>query len=98
MTKPLACSNGREITSRHSRMKASVVIEPTSSFDQNTRRSPPAPIMGQMEDIFDTAAEQTDIDLFAAPLRLAFAEKSIKSFTEVPTHIAHQNQILAFFT
>ena len=33
------------ISGQNSRISASVVIEPTSQFDQNTRRSPSAPII-----------------------------------------------------
>ena len=33
------------MTGQNSSTMASVVIEPTSEFDQNTRRSPPEPII-----------------------------------------------------
>src|SRR4051812_41276965 len=38
-------SSAAEINGQKSRISASVVIEPTSPLDQNTRRSPPAPII-----------------------------------------------------
>ena len=37
--------NTRSITGQNSSTIASVVIEPTRPFDQNTLRSPPAPII-----------------------------------------------------
>src|SRR5262245_40346057 len=43
----LARSNNGLMSGQNNRMSASVVIEPTSPFDQNTRRSPPAPIIAK---------------------------------------------------
>jgi dihydroxy-acid dehydratase len=40
-----ARSTSALIAGQNSRIRARLVIEPTSPFDQNTRRSPPAPIM-----------------------------------------------------
>src|SRR2546427_330233 len=43
----VARSNRRLISGQNSRSSASVVMEPTRPFDQNTRRSPPAPIIAK---------------------------------------------------
>src|SRR2546421_310293 len=43
----VARSNSGLISGQNSRSSASVVMEPTRPFDQNTRRSPPAPIIAK---------------------------------------------------
>src|SRR5215470_3974085 len=46
----LARSNAWWMSGQNSRISASVVIDPTSQFDQNTRKSPPEPIIDRRND------------------------------------------------
>src|SRR6185437_1935433 len=35
-------------------------------------------------------------NLFAAPLRLALVQECVQTFAEVPAHVTHEDQVLAF--